>query len=202
MEIEGFFKIKFRDGKHIRQEGICKIRDAFDKKEIISVDIEGKADFINLKARIINLCGEFKGNEIIGKNIFIDGQVKMSVITTDKLDIILSDNKDSKIDSIICNKLLVKIRNEEQQPIINTYFKRLFSEFNKCQENKNSVLWINNIKADKVEISNCCIDKIEAKSIIINDNCKINKLFYKELIVKGKNTIIKEKFNLKKGEEE
>lgn len=114
MEIEGFFKIKFRDGKHIRQEGICKIRDAFDKKEIISVDIEGKADFINLKARIINLCGEFKGNEIIGKNIFIDGQVKMSVITTDKLDIILSDNKDSKIDSIICNKLLVKIRNEEQ----------------------------------------------------------------------------------------
>ena len=100
--------------------------------------------------------------------------------------------------------MLTPIRktNDVITSIINTYFKRLFSEFNKCQENKNSVLWINNIKADKVEISNCCIDKIEAKSIIINDNCKINKLFYKELIVKGKNTIIKEKFNLKEGEEE
>ncbi len=201
MEIEGFLKIKFRDGKHIRQEGICKIRDIFDKEDVISVDIEGKANFINLKSKTINLCGEFKGNEIIGENIFIDGKVKMSLITTDKLEIILSENKDSKIDSVICNNLLVKIRKEEQKPIMNTYFKKLFSGFNKYQENKKTTLWIDNIKADKVEISNCCIDKIEAKSVIVNDNCKINKLFYGELIVKGKNIIIKEKFNLKEGEE-
>lgn len=202
MKIEGFFKIKYKNGKHIHQEGICEIKDILDKENVISVGIEGKANFIKLKAKTLNLCGEFKGNEIIGEDIFIDGQVKMSLITTDKLDIILSDNKDSKIDSIICNKLLVKTRNKEQHPIMDNYFKKLFSEFNRCQKNKNSILWIDNIKADMVEVTNCYIDKIEAKYVIVNDNCKINKVFYKELIIKGKNTIIKEKFNLKEGEEE
>lgn len=196
MEIEGFFKIRCKNGKLIRQEGICKVKDILDKENVVSINIEGKANFKKLEAKTINLCGEIKGNEIIGENIFIDGQVKMFFISTDELDIVLSDNKDSKVDSIICDKLLVRKKYLQK----NTYFKKLFSGFNKWQEEKNSVLWINNIKANRVEITNCCIDKIEGECITINDNCKINKVFYKELIVKGKNTIIKEKFNLNKGE--
>lgn len=153
--------------KFLKVEGTIDFEDIICEK----ISIEGECNGDKISCQNFSAEGEVEIDEIkVEKTFKVDGIITAKIIRADK--IVIQSRADS-IDEIFCND--VKIFEDTEKIGSNYIFSKIFGLKTSPRNNKSRIK-IKNLRAEKVSLQNCEVEKIECKNAVIDSNCAVEKL--------------------------
>ena len=190
MKVSGEILIIMQDGSKIKNEGLFTIKDIHDCKfirgegELSFKELSGKKIILSgeikcniIKSDVLNIEGNIIAKHLESKNLNCNGCIVCNKIVSEKLNLEFSQK--NKIDEIYSSKIIIKPCNDNPTNNIVTDIMQKFFNFKKedFEQNVKSI-YIDNIKSNYIDLTDCQCNKIECECAIISGNSTINELFY------------------------
>ena len=177
MNVSGRLTITGQNGETSKQQGRIKVTDIETAQ---FVEAEGNISFQTLSAITVSLRGKVKGNDIVAKELVIDGSVKAHTIHCEKGELCLSQT--NSITQIVGKDVNIYVTGNRNPELVTSFISSFLGRTVPNPSKELDKIYISEINSDEVVLEKCSCDNVCCKSVVLKGGCKIKNLKYTDSI--------------------